>query len=103
SCVRLHVPPYARSQYRLTVISPPFEGRKAVGFTPVSPCDNFVTGWGDVHYMPFNRAALAMVVFPAFGLTATNGDLRLVDTVMRGDKASLRAMIQQKADVNVAQ
>src|ERR1041385_7158195 len=41
--------------------------------------------------------------FSLVGSAATHGDARIADAVMRQDRASVRALLDQKADVNLAQ
>jgi ankyrin repeat protein len=43
------------------------------------------------------------VLLPVLSLAATTFDMRLSDAVMNGDKAAVRSLMQQKADVNGAQ
>src|SRR2546426_9716625 len=46
---------------------------------------------------------LAVAVFCIGGLNLAAGKSDVADAVMKGDKAALRTLLQQKADVNAAQ
>jgi len=49
------------------------------------------------------RYVLACILLSVSGFGATNGDPRIADAAMRGDKVALRALLQQKVDLNQPQ